>query len=351
MTSEKFCLRWNDFENNISLAFRELRNDKDFFDVTLACEDEQIQAHKVILSACSPFFRNILRRNQHQNPLLYLKGVRYTDLQSVLNFMYHGEVNVAQEELNSFLAVAEDLRVKGLTQNQSVDQSTKKENQTQKKSPIINSGSHHPPDRQYHQLPPPAVKHQRPPQTSAATNRHNVDNDDIQEVVPVKSEPREVPIPEVEPVSSQNLHHASQSMFTPSQSQANILAHVDDQELAYPDNSYDDYGHYVDEQEYQGGLHAQPVPTGIEGTEGYSFQDPSELLQFVRKDKSDLKFHCTLCDKFSHKNSSCTKNHVESQHFPNMFSYPCDKCDDTFTTKTTLNLHRTRKHKAVNRLF
>ena len=119
MGSEKFCLRWNDFETNISSAFRELRNDKDFFDVTIACDDEQIQAHKVILCACSPFFRNILRRNPHQHPLLYLKGVKYTDLQSVLNFMYHGEVNVAQEELNSFLAVAEDLRIKGLTQTQS----------------------------------------------------------------------------------------------------------------------------------------------------------------------------------------------------------------------------------------
>ena len=71
----------------------------------------------MILSACSPFFKNVLRRNPHQHPLLYLKGVKYTDLQCVLNFMYHGDMNVAQEELSSFLAVAEDLRVKGLTQN------------------------------------------------------------------------------------------------------------------------------------------------------------------------------------------------------------------------------------------
>ena len=126
MDSEKFCLRWNDFESNISSAFKELRDDKDFFDVTLACDDEQLQAHKVILSACSPFFRNVFRRNPHQHPLLYLKGVRYTDLQSVLNFMYHGEVNVAQEELNSFLAVAEDLKVKGLTQSSSGSKNNKK---------------------------------------------------------------------------------------------------------------------------------------------------------------------------------------------------------------------------------
>ena len=126
MSSEKFCLRWNDFERNISGAFQELRTDKDFFDVSLVCEDEQIQAHKVILSACSTFFRNILRQNPHQHPLIYLKGVTFTDLQSVLNFMYHGEVNIAQEELNSFLSVAEDLRVKGLTQSQPVPVTDKK---------------------------------------------------------------------------------------------------------------------------------------------------------------------------------------------------------------------------------
>ena len=113
---EKFCLRWNDFENNISNSFRELRNDKDFFDVTLACEDNQLQAHKVILSACSPWFREILKKNPHPHPLLYLKSVKYDNVLSVLNFMYHGEVNIAQDDLNSFLAVAEDLQVKGLTQ-------------------------------------------------------------------------------------------------------------------------------------------------------------------------------------------------------------------------------------------
>ena len=73
----------------------------------------------MILSACSNFFKSLLRRNPHNHPLLYLKGVKYSDLLCVLNFMYHGEVNVAQEDLNSFLAVAEDLQVKGLTQGQS----------------------------------------------------------------------------------------------------------------------------------------------------------------------------------------------------------------------------------------
>jgi len=346
MGSEKFCLRWNDFENNISLAFRELRDDKDFFDVTLACDDEQIQAHKVILSACSPFFRNILRRNPHQNPLLYLKGVKYTDLQSVLNFMYHGEVNVAQEELNSFLAVAEDLRVKGLTQNQSGNQQrTKQENVAQNKSPIIKS-TIRPPDREYHPAPPP-VKRQRPAQSSLPSDNssHHVEDDDIQEVVPVKSEPRDVPITDPVPQHLPPPPAASQSMFTPTQPHTNILAQEDDQALAYPDDNYDDYGQYADEQEYQGDMSAQPIPTGVEGTEG-ACRDPSDLLQFVVENPGGIKkYRCALCETFSHNGRSHVRNHVESVHYPNSFSYPCGQCDKSFPSKSNVTLHRSRAHK------
>jgi len=350
MGSEKFCLRWNDFESNISTAFRELRDDKDFFDVTLACNGDQIQAHKVILSACSPFFRNILRRNPHQHPLLYLKGVKYTDLQSVLNFMYHGEVNVAQEELNSFLAVAEELSVKGLTQNQSAAQPTKNESSySAPKAQIIKPPISQPPDRE----PPPPPKRSRPLPTAAIpTNHHTVADDDIQEVVPVKSEPRDLPPPPTQSLPPP----PPQPMFSQQPQQSHTLAQPDDdQALAYPDDSYEDYGQYGDEQDYQGGLAGMsgmgnhPVATGVDGTEGYSFQDPTELLQFVRKDPDDSKYYCTLCvdTVYCHKNSYNTRNHVESQHFPKMFSYPCDKCDMTFSTNNAFSLHKSRKHKAA----
>jgi len=345
MGSEKFCLRWNDFETNISTAFRELRDDKDFFDVTLACNGDQIQAHKVILSACSPFFRNILRRNPHQHPLLYLKGVKYSDLQSVLNFMYHGEVNVAQEELNSFLSVAEELSVKGLTQNQSSTQNNKSENYPVPKPQIIKPPISQPLERDQQ---PPKRPRQAPP--SAESSNQRVD-DDIQEVVPVKSEPRDPPPP------SQSLPQPpQQQVYPPAQQQGHILAQADDdQALAYPDDSYEDYGQYGDEQEYHGGMAGMsglgnhPGVAGAEGAEGNSFQDPSELLQFVRKDPIDAKFYCMLCTStvYCHKNSYNTRNHVESQHFPKMFSYPCDKCDMTFSTNNAISLHKSRKHKAA----
>ena len=80
---------------------------------------------------------------------------------------------------------------------------------------------------------------------------------------------------------------------------------------------------------------------------GYSFQDPSDLLQFVRKDPYDQKFHCTLCDRFSHSVITCTRNHVESKHYPDTFTYQCDLCDQIFNSKMQLNNHKQTKHKKI----
>ena len=177
---EKYSLQWQDFHANIATSFGDLRDEEEFLDVTLACdEDKQVMAHKVIISACSPMFRNILRRNPHQHPLLYLRGVKYKELENVLNFMYQGEVNVAQEDLNTFLSVAEELQVKGLTQgnNGSGQQSSK---------PAAPKSEPYKPSASRNDVPP--VKKPRL-STPAAQPSYQAMDDDIQEVVPVKAEP------------------------------------------------------------------------------------------------------------------------------------------------------------------
>ena len=119
--AENFCLKWQHFEANLSSAFQELRTEAEFFDVTLVCGDgQQIEAHKVVLSACSVFFRDLLRKYKHPQPLLFLKGVKFSEIVSILNFMYEGEVTVVQDDLNSFLSIAEELKVKGLTKQESL---------------------------------------------------------------------------------------------------------------------------------------------------------------------------------------------------------------------------------------
>ena len=114
--SEQLCLQWNDFRENVNSAFGSLRNDKEFTNVTLACEDgQQMEAHKVILASSSPFFQKILRNSKHPHPLIYLRGFQSKDFVSILDFLYFGEANIYQENLDSFLAIAEEIQLKGLT--------------------------------------------------------------------------------------------------------------------------------------------------------------------------------------------------------------------------------------------
>ena len=114
--SEKLCLKWNDFQENLNSAFGKFRNDQEFSDVTLACEDgTQVDAHRVILASSSPFFMEILKRNKHPHPLIYMRGVKADELVAIVDFLYFGEANVNQESLEAFLGLAEELRLKGLT--------------------------------------------------------------------------------------------------------------------------------------------------------------------------------------------------------------------------------------------
>jgi hypothetical protein len=100
-------------------------NIEHFTDVTLATDDsKQIKAHKVILSACSSFFRRILHNNKHPHPLIYIKGVRFSELSAILKFVYQGQTEVSQDLLQSFMDTAKDLDIKGLaetTVNQDLD--------------------------------------------------------------------------------------------------------------------------------------------------------------------------------------------------------------------------------------
>jgi len=301
MTNEKFCLKWNDFEKNISGAFRDLKNDNDFFDVTLACDDEeQVSAHKVILSACSPFFRQVLRRHKHQHPLLYIRGVSLSDLESVLAFMYHGEVNIAQQDLNSFLAIAEDLKVKGLTQGKEGAQS----NTERPKSPLATSK----PSQRSSNLMQPLL----PPKDSKRPRHEPAkyeDEEEIQEVVPVKTE-------------------------------AGTIAMAMD-EATYDGEGYEDYTY--DDQHYEG-VGAGAMIQGMDVPKGFGVGNPRDFEQFIVA-LEEGRYGCAICKEFTHKCKHNVKTHVEAKHFKGYFSYSCDICGATSTTMGALATHKSRHHK------
>ena len=115
--TEKFCLKWNDFQTNVSNTFRKLRTSEHFHDVTLVSDDQQqVSAHKVILSSSSEYFRNVLISTKHSHPMLCLSGVNKADLMNILEFIYNGEIQIIQDNLDHFLDIAQRFKLEGLIQ-------------------------------------------------------------------------------------------------------------------------------------------------------------------------------------------------------------------------------------------
>ena len=115
--AEKFCLKWNDFQTNVSNTFRKLRTSEHFYDVTLVSDDQQqVSAHKVVLSSSSKYFETVLTSAKHSHPMLCLSGVNKGDLENILNFIYNGEIQIYQDNLDKFLDIAQRFQLQGLIQ-------------------------------------------------------------------------------------------------------------------------------------------------------------------------------------------------------------------------------------------
>ncbi|XP_077497753.1 uncharacterized protein LOC144108378 [Amblyomma americanum] len=117
MGSQQFCLKWNNHQSNMLAVFYEMLSNEALVDVTLACEGLSLKAHKMVLSACSPFFQALFAENPCKHPIVILKDMRYTDLRTIVEFMYRGEVDVSQDDLMALFKTAEILKVKGLVED------------------------------------------------------------------------------------------------------------------------------------------------------------------------------------------------------------------------------------------
>ncbi|KAH8303557.1 hypothetical protein KR018_003064 [Drosophila ironensis] len=113
-TSQQFCLRWNNYQSNLTTIFDQLLQNECFVDVTLACDGRSMKAHKMVLSACSPYFQTLLAETPCQHPIVIMRDVNWSDLKAIVEFMYRGEINVSQDQIGPLLRIAEMLKVRGL---------------------------------------------------------------------------------------------------------------------------------------------------------------------------------------------------------------------------------------------
>lgn len=335
--TDNFCLRWNDFAENVSGAFKELRTESDFFDVTLACTDsgsKTLQAHKVILSACSNFFKSTFRQqtnaNKHPNPYIYLRGVTYTDLTSILDFIYNGEVNVAQEDLNSFLAVAEELQIKGLTNRDTPNSGTSNSasnSETPKKftasTPSASKSSDRPRSAAREEQPPvkkvrksspaPIPTPSKPIQQKFIPEPIEIEPEEVKEVVNIKDDPEVV----MASTSAVNVDEAGQDFGGDEY-----------------DESYD--GYYEDDGAEMG--------DGAEGTDGTKDDTISNAMKAmwssVPAESAGLPnmARCHLCNAETRQNK--ISRHLKEVHEIGLVIHKCPRCERTFKRKYKFDQHR-----------
>jgi len=320
-STDNFCLRWNDFAENVSGAFKELRAENDFFDVTLACSDSgarTLQAHKVILSACSNFFKTTFRQqmnaHKHPNPYIYLRGVSYSDLVSILDFIYNGEVNVAQEDLNSFLAVAEELQIKGLTNregNNSSNNDTPGSGGNTTNSTSSASKKHKRPAMDS-QTPVKKVRRSSPAPIASAAPTSELKED--KDMVNIKDDPEVI--------------HGMASTSAVNPDEAAEYAGEDF------DESYD--GYYEDE-----GTELGESGEATDGTkDAVTMIDEEEVMIFLRPMQFGdglLQYKCNLCGKCA-ANKSNMKKHMLVMH-ARPSNRPCPFCPKVFRNKYYLRYH------------
>ncbi|XP_018024875.1 broad-complex core protein isoforms 1/2/3/4/5 isoform X13 [Hyalella azteca] len=184
MAEEHLSLKWNNHQAHFVDILTFLREKGMFVDVTLACGGKIYSAHKFVLSTCSDYFQKIFSKNTSTNPIVFMKDVSCNDIEALLDFMYHGEVNVPQSSLGSLIKTAEGLQIKGLAVPDDPPSSRKKQDRD-KRERDPSSSSHYesrspPPKRRSRNSPPPPPRRSNaraiPPPVEACLDN---DTDDV----------------------------------------------------------------------------------------------------------------------------------------------------------------------------
>ena len=334
MATEKFCLKWNDFQQNVAESFGGLRKAPDFSDVTLATEGNQhIKAHKVLLASASPLFKELLLGNTHSHPLIYMRGLQHRILAAVVDFIYLGETEVEQEEMEGFLALAEELQLRGLTreavgatwEERGVEAGWAGEEKNEEKSEESNVNQ------------PRAKSRTKKPKTQ-------------QERTDCKDESSEI----LESIMKETLAFETHNMnaeFATKQTPTLETHQAHDQGSRYSIQGrefYDSYNKAPTENTPNGSdditfaMVTTDQPKYHVDLENADFSDLAEKLESMLE-KIDGKWSCKVCGKTTNSNKKKDVRRHAEKHLSGV-SHPCTSCEKTFKSSESLRKHKYLDH-------
>merc|ERR1719319_2178683 len=310
MNSEIFHLVFNNFKTNISTNWTELREESQFCDVTLACEGSRVEAHKVILSSCSPVIKDLLIQTNHPHPLVYLRGVKSIQIKALLDFIYKGEVDIAKEDLKDFMEIAEELKVKGLAKDD--NQSTK---DTDKQSKCFGNEDNHTTAKVKNTVPTPLVI---------------IKEENVVETQKTYCEPLQ------ESNNEPHIKMEEDDYYYGEEESCDGEAFYD-QSLISENNSFicDKCNNQFPSQL---GLNRHMV--SVHGGLSFSCKHcdykataKGSLKLHVKSRHEGVRYYCKQCD-YKASNKGNLQTHVQSVH--EKITVTCDKCDKKFSSNTNL---------------
>ena len=302
-SGENFLLRWNQFHMNIKMTYQEVHETGDYADITLACEDGEVKAHRIILSSSSLFFKDKVASLANSHPLVYLRGVKLQELSNIMDFIYQGEAEVRKEDLEAFLAIARELGVKGLTEQvkNTQEETVVEELVEEVKDNMVKEK----------EVEEDIVKEK---EVMGKEVEENIVKENIVKENKVKEKVRKnmVKVLISEPTEKQE-------STTSTEDKAVKVERFEERNI---DDS---------------------VLSEVEALYNSNATDNFELEEKINNlvEKRNGMWTCNMCGKFNNSRFSLSR-HVET-HIDG-FSHPCPWCEKTFSTRDALRTHRGRTH-------
>ena len=301
MLLEKYSLTWHTYSDHLEDMMKEMMMNDDFADVTLVSEDKKhIKAHKIILSACSPVFKDIVKLEKNTNTFIFLKGINFSDLEPIMQFIYVGEATLNEEKLKDFLAVAKSMEIKGLGNAE-----------TEKNNRVEFSPSD-PEDSMYDSA-------EETMRSSHLMNQASMEKREVDRV------------------------NGKYECDYPASQQHDLQKHEDAKDERLRKHECDQC-HKTYASLGSLNIHRKSSHEGVKfacDQCDQQYNDSSNLKRHIRSKHEGIRYACVKCD-YESTDSSTLNRHIKSKH--EGVRYACNQCDFHATTQYGLKMHIEAKH-------